>query len=514
MVSRGRFPAASEPPMPPQTLALRQQSSSTSTNVAGDDIVEHMEEQRFCEEGTGDAAMVRYSPLGPLTKMQKKVAKCMALAHAAYADSPQVAAEVRRSAIICRTAQVESAALLRRVQQTADSVLDLIPDLQLAVTEMEPELAMEFFQTVRKWVQRLTDEITRVQGENKNSLLALSNAFEAVATSSVADARPQLESGAEVAQPKRKLGRLNSGRDLTEENAAPDGPARKLSGGEAQSPKPDVRSRLRRLVRRFTGRSTDSALSTSSSRGGERVETPADEDAMIEAQVDAALEAPSEQQKRLLNELTDMPEEEFLDLFLSPNSTSSRMYPAEAEMPILEDAARASSTESPPTPLSRASMDLPLANTRQDSSGVADTVRALVLRDGSPVRQEAGVALQDALKNLEGVDAILHHLQNFWSSTEVIFDTLLQRSDHVERFIKFAHKPRLARRFQERLAEYTTFWQQVRSVAVECITGHCAKAAYAFLQENSVRSASETEAPRRPGTSEVEAAPVARESAL
>ena len=100
----------------------------------------------------------------------------------------------------------------------------------------------------------------------------------------------------------------------------------------------------------------------------------------------------------------------------------------------------------------------------------------------------ASAALSEALQHLEGVDAILHHLQNFWSSTEVIFDTLLQRSDHVEKFIRYAHKPKLAGRFHERLLEYKRFWQGVRTVAVECISGHCAKAAYAFLSEQGERA--------------------------
>jgi hypothetical protein len=40
------------------------------------------------------------------------------------------------------------------------------------------------------------------------------------------------------------------------------------------------------------------------------------------------------------------------------------------------------------------------------------------------------------------------------ANTECIFEVLLQKSDHVERFVDYASKPRLMQRFNERLSEY------------------------------------------------------------
>uniref|UniRef100_A0A7S1UJ38 Protein kinase domain-containing protein n=1 Tax=Phaeomonas parva TaxID=124430 RepID=A0A7S1UJ38_9STRA len=466
-------PATTEARAPPSAREVAQPAPAAG-GCAG---------QRPGANGGATGQVVQYSPLGPLTSMQKEVARCMALAHAAYADSPVVAAEVRRSAIICRTAQVESAALLRRVQQTADSVLDLIPDLELAVREQEPELAMEFFSTVRTWVQRLTDEITRVQGENKNSLVALSDAFEAVA--SRPDPGLRLTNGGSFEQPKRKLGNLSVEERKNSEERAGTKPKQMLRGVQEFTAK-----QLTRLVQSL--KAARVASDTTSVSGGAGTGENENEAPKEQENMDTVVEATTERQKQFLRDIKDMPEEELLDLFLNPNVIPNNPYlRKEEDVEASPEAPAAASTTLAVT--DRDSIENALEDMGDDAmytgdaspsvAGVADTVRALVLRQG-PEPDEASKALRDALKHLEGVDAILHHLQNFWSSTEVIFDTLLQRSDHVERFIKFAHKPRLALRFQERLQEYARFWQGVRSVAVDCITGHCAKAAYAFLQEN------------------------------
>ena len=56
-----------------------------------------------------------------------------------------------------------------------------------------------------------------------------------------------------------------------------------------------------------------------------------------------------------------------------------------------------------------------------------------------------------------------------WSNTEVIFDMLLQKSDHIEQFLDFAKDSAapervLMDRFEVRLAEYRAFWLKVREL--------------------------------------------------
>ena len=54
-------------------------------------------------------------------------------------------------------------------------MLDLFPDLELAVEDNEPVLAHEFFDTVKKWVGNLRESIVEAQHRNHESMLKLHN---------------------------------------------------------------------------------------------------------------------------------------------------------------------------------------------------------------------------------------------------------------------------------------------------------------------------------------------------
>lgn len=50
-------------------------------------------------------------------------------------------------------------------------MLDLFPDLELAVEEGAPELASDFFSVVRGWVVELRDTVVSTQLANHESML-------------------------------------------------------------------------------------------------------------------------------------------------------------------------------------------------------------------------------------------------------------------------------------------------------------------------------------------------------
>lgn len=72
---------------------------------------------------------------------------------------------------MCRKQLMDSTKMLRKVEQTASSVLDLFPDLELAVEEGAPELASDFFSVVRGWVVELRDTVVSTQLANHESML-------------------------------------------------------------------------------------------------------------------------------------------------------------------------------------------------------------------------------------------------------------------------------------------------------------------------------------------------------
>ena len=61
---------------------------------------------------------------------------------------------------------MESTKMLRTVEQTAGAVLNMFPDLELAVEEGEPELAVGFFNMVRGWVVELRGLVKTTQEVN------------------------------------------------------------------------------------------------------------------------------------------------------------------------------------------------------------------------------------------------------------------------------------------------------------------------------------------------------------
>ncbi|KAG5177915.1 hypothetical protein JKP88DRAFT_331110, partial [Tribonema minus] len=97
------------------------------------------------------------------------IAACLDTAARAHAGgaAPGAAATLRRSALLCRENLLGSVKLLRKIEHTAGAVLELFPDLTLAVEEQEPALAHEFFSTVRSWVGDLYGAVKEVQAKNQ-----------------------------------------------------------------------------------------------------------------------------------------------------------------------------------------------------------------------------------------------------------------------------------------------------------------------------------------------------------
>jgi hypothetical protein len=111
--------------------------------------------------------------LGPLLNLQRSIALCFEDALASYVDYPEVATQIHRGAVMCRKQLMDSTKMLRKVEQTASSVLELFPDLELAVEEGAPELAAEFFSVVRTWVAELREMVNSTQMANHESMLQI-----------------------------------------------------------------------------------------------------------------------------------------------------------------------------------------------------------------------------------------------------------------------------------------------------------------------------------------------------
>jgi len=108
--------------------------------------------------------------LAPLLHLQRSIATCFDEVHASYQDMPEVASEIREGASLCREQLTQSLKMLRKVEQTAAAVLNMFPDLELAIEEGEPQLAANFFATVKEWVTDLRELVNSTQSINKASM--------------------------------------------------------------------------------------------------------------------------------------------------------------------------------------------------------------------------------------------------------------------------------------------------------------------------------------------------------
>lgn len=142
------------PPLPPQVRTNYTVGPGTKVIRSGapEDTAE---EERALEAFTGEQLN-----LLPLVNIQHSIAQSIELAHRACVHSPEDADDIKRSAILCRSQLIYTIKLLKKIERTATSVLDMFPDLELAVEDGEPALAHSFFTTVKDWVVRPHMHIT------------------------------------------------------------------------------------------------------------------------------------------------------------------------------------------------------------------------------------------------------------------------------------------------------------------------------------------------------------------
>ncbi len=99
-----------------------------------------------------------------LVLLQAQIAACMEEAYHASSGKPGLESLVRKSALQTRDMMNSSLQLTKKLQQTALSVLEMMPDLKVAMEEGEFKMAVVFFETIKEWVVELKAEsITLIQ---------------------------------------------------------------------------------------------------------------------------------------------------------------------------------------------------------------------------------------------------------------------------------------------------------------------------------------------------------------
>eukprot|EP00914_Ancora_sagittata_P022267 GHVO01044211.1.p1 GENE.GHVO01044211.1~~GHVO01044211.1.p1 ORF type:complete len:298 (+),score=59.68 GHVO01044211.1:89-895(+) len=81
---------------------------------------------------------------------------------------PQISCQISNFFYECRSLQQDAATAVTKYQCTCQSVLRVLPDLSLAVTENAPDLALQLFQDIRSWVVKMKDDAISMHGRYKD----------------------------------------------------------------------------------------------------------------------------------------------------------------------------------------------------------------------------------------------------------------------------------------------------------------------------------------------------------
>ncbi len=449
---------------------------------------------------------------------------CFEEAHEAYQEFPEIASQVRKGAALCREQLTVSTKMLRKVEQTAGAVLELFPDLELALEEEEPQLAADFFSMVKDWVVELSELVHSTQAANKASMDQIQEIVEKSTSGLLSQSRKK--AAATITMPKRMLGailqnlKIGDSQLLIEDGSegAPSGDGsddhieldanqmlelfmslfgvqQSSAGAAALTPGIDLVNR-----QNSNGSSTDNRV------------TSIDSEASMDLERRNTLSPPAELQSGSTNGILKPVARKAGDTAAQYDSSSQSATPPRQHLGGgTVDISRMGSCGSTITVNSSMvdgsldsgsadgedledhqrhnSMHVFLhshqqqAQQKQQTPQKAPTYLPLpkpMLTNGSPLQQVAAAPspspraankLAEALQKLRQVDVILEQLSVFWANTEVVLDLLTKKGRHVEQFIGFATKPKLLARFRERIEEYKRFWEGVSIMSSNYITG-------------------------------------------
>uniref|UniRef100_A0A0G4G422 Protein kinase domain-containing protein n=1 Tax=Chromera velia CCMP2878 TaxID=1169474 RepID=A0A0G4G422_9ALVE len=113
--------------------------------------------------GNGESAARQVFNLNELYELQVSIATKFQLAYMAFRHHPVLARKIKHYAVECRTVQHNASAVITKFGKTCQSVLALLPDLELAVDQDEPALAIGFLEDVRKWVGQMKKDAQEVK---------------------------------------------------------------------------------------------------------------------------------------------------------------------------------------------------------------------------------------------------------------------------------------------------------------------------------------------------------------
>jgi uncharacterized protein YjiS (DUF1127 family) len=404
--------------------------------------------------------------LSELLTLQVSIMGSLEMASLAFRRTdPQLADATQQTVLQARDVFQHGANVISGYAKVAHLVSDrVLKDIQLAVEENEPTMAVTLLGTVKEWVIKM-----RAEGEDirrrysQLQELVISLAKQAQASKKFADRHLMETAAALEADGKPARSRAEAAAQLdgsfaleVRNNAPPSGlsmctgspgrqPPRETTSTAAPSTTFTVKAQApaqlngltQNLFHQLDALATDSALPVS--------------DDQLEAWKENVLEL----------------------LFLAPGAVRRPALPAPEDQPTSEE------------------QDYEIGDASDDSEDGAhddqgeESANAAVSDDGAiqqfnkaqaekaEAAARSSAILLRALRELRRVDAILQGCSSFWANMDGTVQKLAQMKDHTEALVTFAaNSVRLRQRFAERLKEYTVFWSSLEQICKQYCAEH------------------------------------------
>mmetsp|Transcript_7380 Transcript_7380/g.12421 ORF Transcript_7380/g.12421 Transcript_7380/m.12421 type:complete len:993 (-) Transcript_7380:289-3267(-) len=381
--------------------------------------------------------------LSPLLSLQRNIASCFEEVHNSYYNNPALSSKVREAAVVCRGQVQESTKMLNKVEQTSLSVLNMFPDLELALEENEPALAAVFFDMVKGWIGDLVKSVGTTQQANRASISKIQNILEESSLNYKVSTSPRIANGDKVTVSVSDLQRTLV--DLQNKQSS-----NTLNTTDFVALFSSLFDQEKRAIPSLPTSTKNSASPRSENSG-----YSSEEDLVI-----GGSSAYSKSRAPVCEEVSiddiDIDDVDMDGMDVTPSGSGN----GSSETRQFESAA-----EHPPV-----SVDCNVAN-----NDFIDDANAMALVSNSMPLTTSTLNGKDqlvkALDMLQKVDTILEQLGMFWGNMEVVLDMLSKKGQHAEQFVGFSHNPKLRQRFQERVGEYKNFWEGVMSMCSTYLMG-------------------------------------------
>jgi len=414
--------------------------------------------------------------LNELLKLQVSIAgslemACLAFRHADKELTASIRTTFRHARELSQHAVIVVARYAQVAQQVSGTVL---PDMELAVQEKEPGLAVSLLNMVKSWVadmkkdgEEMKTRYVQLQESVQNLIVRAQNTkFDA--DRRLAEAVQAVETEAQKSpreQPSQQY--LTAGESCSPPRAKSFGPE---GAHDDEGPNDQTNSATKGIVsmpfqlNAWTRQLFEQLGALTAGNNTSMITDPPDVSSGEASAID-----------NLKQDVLDL-------LFMAPGSIPTS-FPKEEDSTVVALGASKGSAMSDAANDSKPNLNQRGSAGDDDHSVVRFTQSAV--HSGEAAAQSSASLLR-ALRELKRVDEILHGCLAFWSNMDGTVQKLTQMKDHTERLVGYATNSKvLKERFDQRFGEYTTFWASLERLCRQYCVDHqsASKRMYEFIRD-------------------------------